>query len=190
MGHVLAARIVGLPVTAPIFIPFFGAFIGLKKNPVNAKQDAFIGLAGPYAGCAFAVLCVMLYFATMSPYWAALAQITLLINLFNLMPLYPMDGGRAAMALSPWLWVVGVVAFFAVGAWANPFLLMIMIFSVPRMIAMFTNRAAHAQYLSMAPQERYWIAAAYFGLAVVAALGMHEMHNLLVRGHGGPGGLI
>jgi Zn-dependent protease len=172
MGHVAAARYYRLPASAPMFIPFFGAFIALKRNPLTAKQDAVIGLAGPYFGAAFGYLCVLVYWLTGSLFWAALAELTLFINLFNLMPIYPLDGGRAVVGLSPWLWIVGMVLMVIAGAFWNPFLVLIVLMSLPTMVAIWQRKGPYARFLKIAPHDRMAIAFAYFGLAALLAYSM------------------
>lgn len=111
MGHVWAAKRRGLPVSAPLFIPFFGALIMMKRNPKDAETEAAIALGGPMLGSLAALVCFGLWEWTGYEAWVALAYIGFLINLFNLLPMHPLDGGRIAAAVSRWLWVVGVVAF-------------------------------------------------------------------------------
>jgi Zn-dependent protease len=110
MGHVLAARRRGLPVSAPMFIPFLGAFITMKRMPKDAETEAYIGMGGPVLGSAGAFVCYAIGYWTGHPLWYALAHSGFLINLLNLMPVHPLDGGRIVTAVSRWLWLVGVIA--------------------------------------------------------------------------------
>ena len=100
MGHVSAMKRFGLAATAPMFIPFFGAFIRMKQHPATAQEEARIGLAGPIWGFAAAAGCFLLYLATAQPYWAALTHTGAMINLFNLLPVWQLDGGHAFAALN------------------------------------------------------------------------------------------
>src|SRR5260221_12736221 len=106
-GHLIAARRIGLKVGAPVFIPFMGAFIGLKEAPRNAWIEAQVGIGGPLLGTAGAVFCYGLYLVTGNPLFSALAYTGFFLNLFNLAPVGFLDGGRLAPALSPWLWLGG-----------------------------------------------------------------------------------
>ncbi|HBL25888.1 MAG TPA: site-2 protease family protein [Acidobacteria bacterium] len=100
MGHVAALSKLGFPASAPTFIPGLGAFIRLKQRPVSPREDARVGLAGPLWGLAAALVALGVHLAGGGPIWAALARIGAWINLFNLLPLGPLDGGRAFGALS------------------------------------------------------------------------------------------
>lgn len=109
MGHVIAAWWKKLPVSAPMFIPFFGAFITLKGNPQDALMEAQIAYAGPLFGALGATACLGLYYLTGHPLYLAVASFTLLINLFNMVPVAPLDGGRIVTAISPYVWLLGLV---------------------------------------------------------------------------------
>jgi Zn-dependent protease len=100
MGHVIALNRYGFKATAPTFIPGLGALIRLKQHPANPHEDAAIGLAGPIYGLGAAAFSYGLWYATGHPMLAAIAQVGAWINLFNLLPIVPLDGGRAFNALS------------------------------------------------------------------------------------------
>lgn len=110
MGHIMAARQKGLEVSAPAFIPFVGALITLKKQPRDAATEAYIAYAGPFVGTMGAVACYGLAVATNHSPLYPIAAIGILINLFNLLPIHPLDGGRIVTAISRWLWIVGLIA--------------------------------------------------------------------------------
>lgn len=100
MGHVAALRRVGLPASAPLFVPGLGAFVMLRHHPANPREDADIGLGGPEWGLGAALACAAVYWMGGGAYWGALARTGALINLFNLLPFWQLDGGRAFHALS------------------------------------------------------------------------------------------
>lgn len=100
MGHVWALRQLGLRASAPMFIPGFGAFVSLYDSPANVRDDARIGLAGPLWGAAAGVAFWMIGLVTGSGLWLAVARSTALINLFNLTPVWQLDGGRGFRALA------------------------------------------------------------------------------------------
>lgn len=100
MGHVAALEKLGIKATAPMFIPGFGAFVRLKQYPASPSEDARVGLAGPIWGMGAALACFALWRVTGSAIWGALAEWGARINLFNLMPLGSLDGGRGFRALS------------------------------------------------------------------------------------------
>jgi Zn-dependent protease len=100
MGHVFALKRLGIQADAPIFIPGLGALVRLRQTFVNPIEDATIGLAGPLWGLAAAVATAGLYAWTSYPLFAALTQVGAWINLFNLLPISPLDGGRGFRAVS------------------------------------------------------------------------------------------
>jgi Zn-dependent protease len=99
MGHVWMLRHYGLRASAPMFIPGFGAFVSMYDSPANAGQDARIGLAGPLWGAAAALFFLVPAALTGQGVWMAVAHATAYINLFNLTPIWTLDGGRAFRAL-------------------------------------------------------------------------------------------
>ncbi len=100
MGHVIALRRYGFKATAPMFIPGLGALIRLQQQVANPQEDADIGLAGPVYGLGAAAVTLGLWYATRIPVLAAVAGVGAWINLFNLLPVGTLDGGRAFHALS------------------------------------------------------------------------------------------
>jgi Zn-dependent protease len=99
MGHVAALRRYGLPASAPMFIPGLGAFVRLKQMPVNPREDARIGLAGPIWGTAAALVTFGIGVAAHWPAWMAVAHVAAWINLFNLLPVWQLDGSRGFRTL-------------------------------------------------------------------------------------------
>ena len=110
MGHVIQLRREGIKASAPMFIPFLGAVVAAKSLGDNALAEARVGLAGPVLGTLGAALLIPVWQATGDDFWAALAFTGFFLNLFNLLPVVPLDGGRAMAAMAPWMWVVGFVA--------------------------------------------------------------------------------
>lgn len=115
LGHVVAAKRKGLPVSAPVFIPFIGALINMKRHPRDAETEAYIAIGGPLFGTigATVVFFIGLYFRQD---WGQVAELLLVIanvgfflNLINLLPIHPLDGGRIATAVTRWLWVAGLI---------------------------------------------------------------------------------
>ena len=100
MGHVWALRHFGLRASAPMFIPGFGAFVSLYDSPANVGQDARIGLAGPKWGAGAALASMAPAFFGGGGIWFALAHAAAYINLFNLIPVWQLDGGRGFRALN------------------------------------------------------------------------------------------
>jgi Zn-dependent protease len=100
MGHVVWLRRYGIPATAPMFVPGFGAFVRLKAHPATAGEDARVGLAGPVWGAVAAVLALALGLALGRPILFAIARVGAWINVFNLLPVWQLDGGRGFAAMS------------------------------------------------------------------------------------------
>jgi Zn-dependent protease len=100
MGHVAAFRRYGIPASAPMFIPGLGAFIRGGSYPVTPKEDNRVGLAGPWWGLGTAAAAWLISLAAAWPLGAALAKSGAWINLFNLVPLGFLDGGRGFRSLS------------------------------------------------------------------------------------------
>ncbi|MFS1511632.1 site-2 protease family protein [Chengkuizengella sp. SCS-71B] len=117
LGHVVAAKQKGLPVSAPLFIPFLGALIAMKRNPRDAVTEAYIAIGGPILGTAGAFV-VFLLGSNMNGEWGQLllviAYVGFLLNLVNLLPIHPLDGGRIATAVTRWLWLAGLIGGLAV----------------------------------------------------------------------------
>ena len=128
LGHVFQLRREGIKATAPMFIPFLGAFVGMKELPRDAAAEARVGLAGPVLGSLGCLVPIALYQATGDEFFQALAFTGFFLNLFNLLPVLPLDGGRAMAALSPWMWLVGFAAVVAIViVFPNPIILLIIL---------------------------------------------------------------
>ena len=178
MGHVIQLRREGIEASAPVFIPFFGAVVWSRLLEGNALAEARVGLAGPVLGSIGAAACVVLYHVTGDDLFRALAFTGFFLNLFNLAPVVPLDGGRAMAALSPWMWFVGfAVLVAAVFLWPNPIMILILLFSAMetwrRWRARRTNDPATQAYYRVAPVNRALVAVVYVGLIVALAIGMH-----------------
>ncbi len=188
MGHVIQLRREGIKASAPMFIPFLGAAVMMKALPDDALAEARVGLAGPVLGTLGAAACLAIAEATNSDMLRALAYVGFFLNLFNLMPVVPFDGGRAMAAMAPAFWFLGLaamVALFFIAA--NPFLLIFILFggmeTKRRWKARKTRSLEQAAYYRVSPRNRWLVGAVYVGLIVVLALGMHEAHVLTTAGH-------
>ena len=179
-GHLLVARLFGLKVGAPVFIPFMGALIALKEAPKDAWMEAWVGIGGPLLGAAGAVACEILFLLTGNPLFRGLAYSGFFLNLFNLAPIGFLDGGRIVTALSPWLWLVGaavMVAFLVVHP--NFLVGLILIVSLPRLWSLFrTKTDEERRYFEVTPGRRLIMAGMYFGLIGFLLMGMVTTHIL------------
>lgn len=167
-----------MKVGAPVFIPFMGAFIALKEAPRNAWIESQVGIGGPLLGAAGAAVCYAIFLATGNALFSALAYTGFLLNLFNLMPISPLDGGRIVTALSPWMWLAGLVGVgLLMFVHFNIILLLIMLVSLPRLFSLFrTKTAEEARFFEVTPQQRWTMGAMYFGLIALLILGMMAAH--------------
>ncbi|HKW85972.1 MAG TPA: site-2 protease family protein, partial [Nitrospiraceae bacterium] len=134
MGHFIAAKQRGLDVGPPTFIPFVGAWVQLKDQPHNVETEAYVAIAGPIAGT---VTSMVFYYAAASLHshlLLALAYASFMINLFNLIPLSPLDGGRITAIISPKVWWVGVPILAALFFWnRSPMLLLVALLAIPHL---------------------------------------------------------
>ncbi len=114
LGHTLANLYYRIKQSPPFFLPYVGAVIMLRQNPPDAKAEAIIGIAGPIAGTFGAIGCYALYVFSGNPLLQHLSMVAFVMNLFNLIPIWPLDGGRIAAGITPILWIPGALAFAAV----------------------------------------------------------------------------
>jgi membrane-associated protease RseP (regulator of RpoE activity) len=138
MGHFLAARWLGIPVSAPLFVPGLGAFVRLGRAVTSAWTNALIGIAGPIAGALAAAFCLAMHLATGMPLLRTLAFSGALLNFVNLAPLIPLDGGWISSAVAPRVWLIGIVVAVALlltgqvrDAWVILFTVGMALISVP-----------------------------------------------------------
>ena len=188
MGHVVQLRREGIKASAPMFIPFLGALITAKSLGQDALAEARVGLAGPILGSLGAAAVAIVGGLTGSSLLLALAYVGFLINLFNLLPVVPLDGGRAMAAMAPWMWFIGFGALVVmVFIFPNPILLIIVLFggmeTWRRWKQRKTRSLEQAAYYRVSPRNRLLVAAVYIGLIAALAIGMHETHILSSAGH-------
>jgi Zn-dependent protease len=181
MGHVIQLRREGIEATAPLFIPFLGAVVGAKSLGDDAAAEARVGLAGPILGTLGAALCVPLYLATGDEIFKALAFTGFFLNLFNLVPVTPLDGGRAMAALSPWMWFAGLFAFALLAFVApNPIIVIILVLGVfdtyKRFKAYRAGGPEVRRYYRVPRRQRLMVLAVYLGLIAVLVVGMDLTH--------------
>ena len=176
MGHVIVLRARGINAGLPVFLPFLGAFVSMKESPRTAYDEALSGIAGPVFGAvgAFAVLGLAGF--EDSDFLRALAYTGFLLNLFNLLPFLPLDGGRTAAAVSPKLWVVGLAGLLAYELYRpSPIIPLILILGGFETYRRWRGRdtAASRAYFALTAQQRVNIGTAYLGLIAVLLWAMH-----------------
>jgi Zn-dependent protease len=183
MGHYIAARQRGLAVGLPTFIPFVGAWVNLKDLPHDAETEAYVGLGGPLLGTLGAIA---VYFAARdsgSNWVLAVAYSGFFLNLFNLIPISPFDGGRITAVLSPRIWLLGVPVMLALFWWRpSPMLLLMALLAAPQAWKAWTWRSDDplAQtYYAVATAKKWEYGLIYLGLAGFLAVMAYDTHALL-----------
>ncbi len=184
MGHYLAARNKGLDVGAPMFIPFVGAWIQLKDMPHNVHTEAYIGFAGPLVGSLAAIGCYWIARSTDSHLMLALAYSGFMLNLFNLIPISPLDGGRITAIISPKVWLLGVPLLVALFFYnPSPMLILIAILALPQLKAALQKDGGASElpegYYEVDINTRVNYAVFYLGLAGFLAIMSYELHKML-----------
>ncbi|CAJ1938252.1 unnamed protein product [Cylindrotheca closterium] len=176
VGHVLVMHQRGIPFSPMVFMPFMGAMVQMNQRPRNAWEDALVAFGGPVAGSLAAGGVAVSAHLTNSPLLFALADFGFMVNLFNLIPLGSMDGGRIAGALSPWAHVagLGIGGTLAVsGMIHNPIFYLILLSGGWETYQRFYNKGAIPPgYYAITPVQRAAIGLGYIGLAGGLALAM------------------
>jgi Zn-dependent protease len=181
MGHYIAARQRGLDVGLPTFIPFVGAWINLKTQCLNPETVAFVGMAGPLLGStgAFLVYLIAVYYQL---HWLlAIAYAGFVLNLFNLIPVVPLDGGHIVAVITPKIWIIGIPMLVALYFWRpSPLLIIIAILALPKAWAAIRGTIPAQTELQLTGnglKARY--AAEYLGLVCFLTLIAFEVHSEL-----------
>jgi Zn-dependent protease len=173
LGHVLELRRQGVPASAPLFIPFLGAVIGMKELPDDAWKEARVALAGPILGSIGAAAFWVVGAAMDSDLVVGLAFVGFFLNLFNLIPIVPLDGGRAAGALHPAFWFVGLLLMVGLVVVApNPILILIVVLGGLDLWRRWRERGEAGDYYRLAGWQRATVGVVYLGLVVVLGLAM------------------
>jgi Zn-dependent protease len=179
MGHVIALRRMGIRASLPMFIPFLGAFVAMKEQPKSAWHEAVSGIAGPAFGALASAACWWYADQTGSDLFRALAFLGFFINLFNMIPMLPLDGGRAAAAIHPAMWLVGLAGLVGLLLY-HPNVLIIVILVLGGIEAWKRLRGRQTTegkaYYQLTGRQRSLMTAAYFALIGVLVLGMHATY--------------
>lgn len=185
MGHYAAARQRGLEVGLPTFIPFVGAWVALKDMPRDVETEAYIGFAGPIAGSVAAMAC---YFAAReldSPLLLALAYSGCMLNLINLIPIAPLDGGRITAIISPKVWLVGVPLLVALFFYRpSPMLILIGVLAYPQLkAAIWGHPELPSSYFEAPLETRFNYGLLYLSLVAFLAIMSYGIHGMLAPVH-------
>jgi Zn-dependent protease len=180
MGHVIQLRREGVEASAPVFIPFVGAVIAVESLGKDAAAEARVGLAGPILGTVGTLIPLAIWLATGSELWRALAYVGFFINLINLLPVLPLDGGRAMAVLGPKVWIAGIlVAVAATVLFLGPFMLVfVLLLGGPELYHRFKNRHSEESrdFHSVPAGAKVAVAALYVSLAALLIVGVAETY--------------
>jgi Zn-dependent protease len=186
MGHVVAAKLLGMPVSAPLFIPFFGASIIMKQNPRDAWTEALMAYGGPLAGCIGSWICWFIALQLEERWIMAVASVSFLINIFNMIPVPPLDGGRICSAVSPWFWIIGLFLLGAAVFYFHSFnsifiIVIILVWAFPRIKqTLFGQTTPQMQaYYNTHISNRLTMALLYLGLLAALLLGYWDASSYL-----------
>ena len=171
MGHVVQLRREGIAASAPMFIPFLGAFVAMKQMPKDALAEARVGLAGPVLGTLGGLAALGLYALTGENLFLGLAYFDFIINLLNLAPLLPLDGGRAVGAMSPVFQLLGLVFMVAL-CFVAPIMAIIALIGLPELWRRWKTRNTPEgrAYYDLPLGQRVAVGVVYVGL--ILALGL------------------
>jgi len=188
-GHVVVARVMGMPVTLPVMIPFLGAFVSMKQQPRTVAQESVMAIGGPILGTIGAGLCYLGYLAmpdsTTGQLLRALAYFGFLINLFNLVPVTPLDGGRVLSVLSKWFNVAGLAiaaGLLLFGNFHSPVLFLVLIFGAFSTFQRFRTTALNPAYYAVDARTKLVIGLLYLGLLLALGVGMLNTSAVLRTG--------
>jgi Zn-dependent protease len=183
MGHFLAARQRGLAVGAPTFIPFVGAWIQMKDLPHDVETEAYVGLAGPVAGTVGALCCYVFARSYHSDLMLALAYGGFFLNLFNLIPLSPFDGGRITAIVSPRVWLLGVPILAGLFFWRpSPMLIVMALLAAPhawKALRFDPKAPENVAYYDVPTATKLRYGIFYLALAAYLAVMTGEVHEML-----------
>jgi len=179
IGHVIQLRREGVKASAPMFIPFLGAFVAMKELPKDAGAEARVGLAGPVLGSLGCLIPVALWLASGNDFWQAAAFVGIFLNLFNLLPILPLDGGRAMAALSSWIWAIGFVLFLGLlVVFPSPVLILIVLLGGMETWRRWKQRKSPEarEYNRVSRGTRVAVAVVYLGLVAALGVGLELTH--------------
>jgi Zn-dependent protease len=177
LGHVIQMRREGIRPSWLVFVPFLGAAVGARSLGGSALAEARVGLAGPLLGTFGCAAVALVGVLTGAEFWYALAFTGFLLNLFNLIPIVPLDGGRAMAAMAPWMWWIGFAAVVVLAfTWPNPVIILIALFAGLELLRRWRGRGSGEEgnpaYYAVAPRHRIAVGAVYLGLVIALVLGM------------------
>lgn len=167
VGHAVVIRAKGLRTGYMVFIPFIGGAVTLKDQPRSAYDDAQIGLAGPIAGTLASLLSLQIYKWSDNPLYLLIASVGFVLNLLNLLPLGPLDGGRISAAVTKWMWLFGGGAVvYKTFKQPNPLMILILVLAAFQVYASIVREQDDKKFYEVTFAQRAAIAVPYFALVV------------------------
>jgi Zn-dependent protease len=183
MGHYIAARQRGLNVGAPAFIPFVGAWIALEDQPVDVETEAYVAIAGPVVGTIAALAVYLWGRSENSGLLLAISYAGLFLNLFNLLPISPLDGGRVTAVVSPRIWLLGAPILLALMLYRpSPMLVIVIILAVPQLMKAWRydpKAPENVAYYGVPLQTKLEYGAVYLAVAALLAIMTYDVHEML-----------
>jgi Zn-dependent protease len=181
MGHVVEIRRQGMQATAPIFIPFLGAAIFQRSHPTNALKQAQIGIAGPIAGTIGATVAFVLYLSTHNDLFLLAALLGFLINLFNMIPVWQLDGAWVLAPVSPWFMVSGFAMIVAAALFlhfVSILLVIVAVLGISTVMQRFRD-AKNPYYTSVPVRARWALGLAWLALVIYLGVAFLQASALL-----------
>jgi Zn-dependent protease len=170
VGHAVAIRAKGLRAGFMVFIPFVGGAVTLKGQPRTVFDDAIIGLSGPFAGTLASLVSLQIYKWSSDPLYLLIAFLGFALNLFNLLPIGMLDGGRISAAVTKWMWVLGGGAVvYKVVSQPNPLVIVIAILAAFQVYASIIREKTDEHFYEVTLFQRAAIAMLYFALVIFLA---------------------
>jgi Zn-dependent protease len=167
IGHAVAIRAKGLRAGFMVFIPFIGGAVTLRDQPRTVYDDAQIGLAGPIAGTLASLVCLQVYKWLDDPVWLFISLLGFALNLFNLIPLGMLDGGRISAAVTKWMWLLGggAVVYKLIDQ-PNPLIIVIAILAAFQVYASIVREKTDEHFYEITAERRALVAVVYFALVI------------------------
>lgn len=191
MGHFIAARQRGLAAGLPMFLPFVGAWTQLKDMPHDAETEAYVGMGGPLVGTLGALACYFVARDQHIDWLLAVAYSGFFLNLFNMVPMLPFDGGRITQVISPWLWLAGIPVMLGMLMWRpSPLLVLIALLAATQLWSAWKSRNAPevVAYRLTSNETRLGYAICYVALLGFLAVMTYDVHEMLEAARqAGPG---
>jgi Zn-dependent protease len=189
MGHVTAAEVEGVPVSAPNFIPGFGAYIMLKAQPKDARTESIIAIGGPLFGAlaslaTFGLANTLGLDTKMGLLLAVVAGYSFFFNALNMIPYSPLDGGRILGAVSKWVNVVGLALLVGgiILGYLSPIFLILILFLGGASFSRFRH-PENPSYYAISPRDRALIGAAYIAILAILVVGVIATGPLIETAH-------